>query len=150
MISIIRKHDITVLGWKFVGCFATLSRNDSPKTYLPEKIFLTFALMKVFALFMALLVFALNCMPCTDGGFAGGTENAAHESVSQQPVGDADHDDDCSPFCHCSCCAGFSINHFLPSISSPHGVADSQLLSSIHSGVTDISLPIWQPPQLAI
>jgi len=60
-----------------------------------------------------------------------------------------DCSDACSPFCQCSCCAGFSINHFVASIIYIPPYESITKAAYLPSSVLDVALPIWQPPQLA-
>lgn len=102
--------------------------------------------MKFFAAIMAVVVLALSVMPCADkDNFinAGKTEIANtinHQSDPQQ--------DNCSPFCQCACCAGFSVNHFIASIAIVELFQSKTQTAFLPGGVLDIALPIWQPPQL--
>jgi len=106
--------------------------------------------MKFFAFVMALLVIGLSGMPCADSSYTANYEKAKTE-ISKAPLqhDDANHPDDCSPFCQCSCCAGFSINHSLASISRPCVFGNRFLASYLHANLIEISLPIWEPPQLS-
>jgi len=100
---------------------------------------------------MALLVLALSSMPCMDlAAFAKSTANAKTvvDQIDQhQPQ--QDHNDDCSPFCSCNCCAGFSINHQIPTIDKLFPVTLNKSVSFYNVGIVEISLPVWQPPQLS-
>lgn len=85
-------------------------------------------------------------MPCADNAFA---KNAGKQAVvkatHQQDNG---FKDACSPFCQCSCCAGFSINHFVPPVFIAPVFSDNPKSSFLSSEVIEVALPIWQPPQL--
>ncbi|HMJ47082.1 MAG TPA: DUF6660 family protein [Ferruginibacter sp.] len=101
--------------------------------------------MKIFAFIMALIILALSVMPCADT--AVGHENtvsafskAAHEAGDEQA-------DDCSPFCICSCCAGFSINHLIPELLSNTFYLNTFTSNRVTSNVTAIASSIWQPPR---
>ncbi len=103
--------------------------------------------MKIIAFIMAFLVLALSVMPCAD---AGAIEEGKVKSAISKTTDQQDHDDSdaCSPFCHCSCCAGFSINHVIASIIiiPPYGCNPTG--SFLPANVTEVVLPIWQPPQI--
>ncbi len=103
--------------------------------------------MKIVALIMAFLVLALNVMPCADGAAIhdGKAKSEIAKTTDPQNHNDADA---CSPFCHCSCCAGFSINHFIASviIIPPYGSNSS--CSFLPADIIEVALPIWQPPQI--
>lgn len=96
---------------------------------------------------MALLVLALSCLPCADEGSPMNSKDLKSEMVNATPYDD-DHEDACSPFCQCSCCAGFSIDHLVAENSSDINSYNRTYTAFTHSVVIEISLPIWQPPQL--
>ena len=104
--------------------------------------------MKFFTFIMAALVLVLSCMPCTDEAFGMNNNKATTTFSKTQNQQEDNHSDDCSPFCTCNCCAGFTIISnsyqigyvFFPSVEK----------NAVHLPVSlsEISLPIWQPPQL--
>ena len=94
---------------------------------------------------MALLVLTLSILPCAD-------ENEINEICKVELSAD-DHDDseapdDCSPFCHCTCCSGFSLNHYISTLPSITRFVDTRLNNYLSSQTIEVALPIWQPPQL--
>jgi hypothetical protein len=97
---------------------------------------------------MAFLVLGLSCLACADDIFAADDGKAKTELVKQGQKEDSHDDDYCSPFCNCTCCAGFSFNHFLTEIDAVSPCHDTQYASHNIASVIEISLPIWQPPQL--
>ena len=104
--------------------------------------------MKLLAFILAFLILAQSVVPCSD------KENCHNKSkISIQLTQACSHSsnsspDECSPFCQCSCCAGFSINHFIVIISPAHVVQMNEYSSELSSSTFNLSLPIWQPPQL--
>ncbi len=96
---------------------------------------------------MAVLVIGLSCIPCADDVFASNPDKAKKE-ISTEHEHQENHNDACSPFCHCTCCAGYSINHSLISISNPLISGDKFFSSYLPDNLIEVSLPIWQPPQL--
>jgi hypothetical protein len=104
--------------------------------------------MKFFALIMAGVVLALSLFPCTDAVCAARAELIKTEFAKQLPAKDNEHKEECSPFCHCSCCAGFSINHWLLSISPLPSKNGNNLSVYITAQLINISIPVWQPPKL--
>ena len=104
--------------------------------------------MKFFALIMAVLVLALSVMPCADAGAA--IKDSKAKSGITKTTGRQDHNDAdaCSPFCHCACCAGFSINHLIASINIIPPYINTTKSSFLHSDIIEVVLPIWQPPQI--
>jgi len=106
--------------------------------------------MKIAAIIMALLVLALSSIPCMDrAAFAKSTANTktgVHQIDKHQQQ--QDHNDDCSPFCSCNCCAGFSINHQVPTVVKQFSLTLNKSVSFYNADIVEISLPVWQPPQL--
>lgn len=105
--------------------------------------------MKVTAIFLTILLFALNFIPCRDAV----ADSAKSEHTAMELPGthdDAkDHaDDNCSPLCICSCCSLASM----PSTAIVVETLDEKIhavpASVYTSQLLEISLPIWQPPQL--
>lgn len=104
--------------------------------------------MKFFAVIMAFLVLTLSCLPCADDAFAVNTK-ANMEAIQQHNQQDnPDHNDACSPFCHCTCCAGFSLNHNSAAVSDLVIFCNKSFASYLPDNIIEVSLPIWQPPQL--
>jgi len=104
--------------------------------------------MKFIAFIMAFLVLALSVMPCADNGnfmdegkSKKGLTNSSHEQNNSE-------DDACSPFCTCTCCAGFSINHFIAVLTITSNYENNHTSTFLPSDVTGIASAIWQPPQL--
>ena len=96
---------------------------------------------------MAFLVLALSIMPCDDVG-VGANDGKSKTELAKQNKEKSPQQDDCSPFCICSCCAGFSINHFIASITHIPTYENTTRAAHLPSSVFDVALPIWQPPQL--
>jgi len=97
---------------------------------------------------MGILVLALSFMPCADNVFAmspGDTISVVSKAPCQNESG---HADDCSPFCHCTCCAGSSIVHTLVSFAYGKIYNAVSYNSYISSCTVEIAYPIWQPPKL--
>lgn len=108
---------------------------------------LTLRHLKIFAFILSFLVLALSFIPCADGVFANDA-NKQTSIIKDSHEQDHDMDDDCSPFCHCSCCAGFSVNHTLATVTTITLFLESPETNFLSSEVIAIALPIWQPPQL--
>ncbi len=99
--------------------------------------------MKLFAFIMAFLVLTLSALPCADI-ITDGQQTIEIATNQSQP--DQDHNDACSPLCHCSCCAGFSLNHFIPSLINNSLILSNVSHSFLSSDVIQIAATIWQPP----
>ncbi|MDO6430377.1 hypothetical protein Q4E93_07260 [Flavitalea sp. BT771] len=103
--------------------------------------------MKAFVFAMAFIVLIQSFMPCDDAFAMHDNAKAAVSRAHNCPG--TPQNDACSPFCQCACCAGFTIIfHSIPPIApAPQictGYTDFYL-----SDIREISLPVWQPPQLA-
>lgn len=108
--------------------------------------------MRIVAFILAITVMALSLMPCADLDEMLIAEQHRQEAMHQSPCRhDADPLRDlCSPFCHCACCASFTVPQSAIRVPAPiyfhapvavfAGYRQERLLS--------ISLPVWQPPQL--
>lgn len=102
--------------------------------------------MKFFSSLLMILILAMNFKPCAD------------ELISQEPsievtfqkTSDHQHEqeDGCSPFCYCACCSVRAHCEF-PDVTVPFlsqvAVKNPAFTSSY---LHQITLPVWQPPQL--
>jgi hypothetical protein len=104
--------------------------------------------MRFFAFIMAFLVLALSVMPCADEINAVNEDQAKTSIVQAGHSESANHQDDCSPFCQCSCCAGFVLNQSVTALAKIPLLSGNPQASFIPSPLFSIALPIWQPPQL--
>ncbi|WP_421911853.1 DUF6660 family protein [Paracnuella aquatica] len=97
---------------------------------------------------MAFLVLAFSMLPCGDVAKVASGKASYELTQSIPEPGDGSHEDACSPFCICACCASFSvITRLAAAITITLPIQSSQssyLPDRLHS----IVLPIWQPPQL--
>ena len=103
--------------------------------------------MKLAALFLAVLGLALSLIPCRDANAAEKQEKTVQ--VFAQDCNDNDsHTGDCSPLCICGCCSMQSM----PSLFFFTGQIPKQIspysYSAYQERLFEVSLPIWQPPQL--
>jgi hypothetical protein len=106
-----------------------------------------FVRMKLFAFIMALLVLALSIVPCADINASANDEANTEITKSTQQKGDPQQDD-CSPFCHCTCCASFSINNYTATVNSPDLFSLTGFSSFLPDNLIERSLPVWQPPKI--
>lgn len=108
--------------------------------------------MRILAFILAITVMALSLMPCADLDELRIAEQHRQEAMHQAPCGhDADPLRDlCSPFCHCSCCASFTVPQSTIRIPSPSYVQPAPVVFTGYrlQRLLSISLPVWQPPQL--
>lgn len=104
--------------------------------------------MKFLSFIMAFLVLTLSIMPCADNNSLV-SEGKVKSELSKSPQQHSDTEQDhCSPFCTCSCCSSFSINHFFAVVTVTSNYESNTTSSFLPSDLTGIAFPIWQPPQL--
>ena len=104
--------------------------------------------MKIIVFLLACIMLAISCMPCKDRAYAvDNGKGKAEISTSHNPADD-NCNDDCSPFCACSCCSGFVFN--FPTIEIEHLILPTaeKFAAYLPADVSDIPSPVWQPPQL--
>jgi len=107
-----------------------------------------FAEMKLVAFILAVMVLVLSCIPCMDREsmtYSKGATPQFSKATNHQENSDTDS---CSPFCSCNCCTGFTFKF------QPYQLVELVLLKAekgtfiLPSKISNIALPIWQPPQL--
>lgn len=129
---------------KIAGC-----NHDSIFMIIFYRLNFTFAPVKIIlGYIMTFLVLAFSVLPCADDASFAKGEVKYELSQTMPQNNDQNHDDACSPFCICSCCAGFSVVNKLPTsiaIAIPHQLTHSSYISE---RLYSIALSIWQPPQL--
>jgi hypothetical protein len=55
----------------------------------------------------------------------------------------------CSPFCHCTCCATYTVINNVVTLPERTEVALCPVFTEyLSADLIEISLPVWQPPQL--
>ncbi|QEC40582.1 DUF6660 family protein [Pseudobacter ginsenosidimutans] len=100
--------------------------------------------MRLIGYIVAVLVVLLGFVPCAD------TVNTATAQASAVEQSDEhEHGEYCSPFCHCSCCTTISIPHQVQEISLAVESFSRPNASPYTASVLEVSIPVWQPPQLA-
>ena len=104
--------------------------------------------MKIITFLMAIMVFVLSCIPCMDAPFAQTIGKPTIEKSSSQNQQHKEADP-CSPFCTCNCCAGFAFSPSLIKVQPIMQVVIKEYCSYLSSSAIEISLPVWQPPQIA-
>lgn len=103
---------------------------------------LYFCAMRMLTYILAILVLTLSCLPCADASVTGAQMNSVTTHSDQDY-----HEDACSPFCICACCATSSyVYHTTFTLVWPSSSPNYSFFY-VHT-LHEISLPIWQPPQL--
>jgi uncharacterized protein DUF6660 len=100
--------------------------------------------MKIFALLLAMLVLVQSAWPCADTNV---TPKAKIELNASTDSGD-NHEDACSPFCICTCCAGFSLYCLTTAVQVSETPIKIKYTNLNALSTISIALPVWQPPQL--
>lgn len=106
--------------------------------------------MRLTAIILSFLVLVLSCLPCADVESMPSIAQT-HSTANKQPSQnkDTEHADLCSPFCQCACCSMFSVVH--PKVVLPvtvFSVSSPIYADYLSAAEIEISLPVWQPPQL--
>lgn len=104
--------------------------------------------MRIIALFCLMMVSLLNFVPCADEQpVPSGTEMTVRLAAqNHENTLSADH---CSPFCNCTCCATSSIAKIMSLTSTPVKEHQTNTRPYQAGEYIDISMPVWQPPQIA-
>ena len=104
--------------------------------------------MKATAIFLTILLFALNFIPCKDAAAPKDAKAAVELPGAHNGSDKHDDDDSCSPLCICSCCSVAPMPSPVIAVETIAEKAHCVLASAYADQLLDISLPIWQPPQL--
>ncbi|WP_127132743.1 DUF6660 family protein [Pseudoflavitalea rhizosphaerae] len=101
--------------------------------------------MRLIGYIVAVLVVLLGFVPCAD---TVNTDTARSNAIVQSDEHEHDHGEYCSPFCHCSCCTTISIPHQVQEIILAVESFSHPNASPYTASVLEVSIPVWQPPQL--
>ncbi|MBX9851946.1 MAG: hypothetical protein K2X86_09325 [Cytophagaceae bacterium] len=105
--------------------------------------------MRFIVFFLVIITLSLSLIPCGDGAdktYIFALENAMPHSDSGDHHGE--HQDGCTPFCTCNCCASgavFLFNSY--QIASPIFFASNNTPLD-QSGISEFQYSIWQPPKI--
>ena len=99
---------------------------------------------------MAFIVLALSCMPCMDDAKNMGSSKAKMEISKSNDQQDHNDTDNCSPFCSCNCCSGFTFLDTSHQVMNPVFISGETIESYLPPKIIEISLPVWQPPKLVV
>jgi len=96
-----------------------------------------------------MLVLTLSCVPCADGICVVSTcQDKVAFAKAPGHQHDREHSDACSPFCQCACCTSVLVSPAFMNISRPANNSARLWAADLSADIMDISLPVWQPPQL--
>jgi hypothetical protein len=99
--------------------------------------------MRLIALFFSFYILFLTALPCAD---VPSKSKAQDTPISQSS---ASHEDECSPFCTCNCCATAMVCQIQTVDFQVTTIVREHLTSYPTLIVTQRSGDIWQPPQLS-
>lgn len=106
--------------------------------------------MKVFAFFMAIYILVLSAVPCSDVHNECNDKNSK-TGLTQNHDHQQDKDDNCSPFCICTCCSASVVflDFALFQIKIPNEFSITEKLTIRNfSFVSNYFGNIWQPPKI--
>lgn len=89
---------------------------------------------------------AAYLVPCSDVSFV--EVNAKYESVKNTTDNNQNKTDECSPFCSCACCSVPTVAQTLFALVFHHPIVHPVYSEYKHGEFINVSIPIWQPPQL--
>jgi len=104
--------------------------------------------MKFLTFIMAFLVLTLSCLPCADCDAVMKDNKAKTALTKTSGAKHNDHEDSCSPFCHCTCCSTHLVVQNIPFFSFNRFSSFTHFQSLIEDNLLERSNPVWQPPQL--
>ncbi|HTN47225.1 MAG TPA: DUF6660 family protein [Flavipsychrobacter sp.] len=108
--------------------------------------------MKLLCSILAVMILVLSCIPCTDteGFTIQRGDVAAVQKADVNPDQSSEHQDLCSPFCQCACCAiAFALPiPAIPQVSFRVSVPEQLFASYLQQKPVGIAVPVWQPPRL--
>lgn len=98
---------------------------------------------------LSLLVLVLSIMPCSDEGAVGIMERARVEVAQPSHSPQQPFQDECSPFCHCACCATVAVVAPVAELNM-HTITPGRVFNAYYlSRILEFPRAIWQPPQLS-
>lgn len=101
--------------------------------------------MRPFAILLALHTIVISLMPCDDAISGSMNVTGTVEKPHHQHENDADN---CSPFCFCSCCAGFEMQNLMNNEMIPFNLASRAYpVYTKNFSFSHIS-EFWQPPRV--
>ncbi|MGY3051859.1 hypothetical protein ACVWYG_000046 [Pedobacter sp. UYEF25] len=103
--------------------------------------------MKIFCFLTGLIVLCMSFHPCADN--ASVKENLHTETVDKTANHQNHSQDECSPFCGCSCCSVRAIAKNSDSFPFDLQIDSAKDAEKLTAQPIDITISVWQPPKLA-
>ncbi|WP_220761415.1 DUF6660 family protein [Flavobacterium sp. UMI-01] len=107
--------------------------------------------MKILRIILSIYIIALSCMPCADAAY--GIEEKNHIVQSDENSASDHHlEDNCSPFCVCSCChcmGLYKFNDFTKDLLTINLFVERNTVAYTTTLFSNFQNAIWQPPQLS-
>jgi hypothetical protein len=107
--------------------------------------------MKYFWAIFSIYIFVLSTMPCGDEKNCNEFSETHTSIVSDNSQNNSHQEEDCSPFCICSCCGcqGFNVAPF-PIVIITFSQSDEKKVTPYQSQfLSNYIANIWQPPKIA-
>lgn len=109
--------------------------------------------MRLLAFILACLTIVLSTFPCADRVYPSSEGVATYDQHFERSNDIHSHEasdhDACTPFCHCTCCAGFSLMPTIDFFQKPYFTSIRPLYTMYRDkGINEVFFPVWQPPQL--
>lgn len=106
--------------------------------------------MKLLTIILASYLIVLSLLPCSDkrNVAVSGKENRKI-SVLVNYQRDHHKTDNCTPFCHCSCCSTTVLFQTVAVVNAHEWKTSIQKVYFVESFVSHDEKSIWQPPQLS-
>ena len=142
-----------MLGWRRLATYLPTSTCSYKLTPVSKKSYKFTIVRRIVSFVMAIIVMVLSCIPCSDVEAMPieiNTPATITATPANLPGNNSVHADMCTPFCTCSCCAGFAL---LP-LESKFALEPIVFADTIYGvyqpqSFVDVFFPIWQPPKLA-
>jgi len=103
-------------------------------------------MMKILSFICIVVVLVLNFVPCADAYDQEEILQTVSIAAGHQDV--PVHADECTPFCHCSCCASTVVVKLIVSPTVPFKINNFSYIPYSGAESLEVSLPIFQPPKL--
>jgi hypothetical protein len=103
--------------------------------------------MKTIAFILSIYILSVLVMPCTDNINYGSLDSNNEVSASSHDHNESGHEDECPPFCICSCCGSISTYSNIEIFSSKVVMVSKEYWSTYKFDYSfDYNEGIWHPP----
>jgi hypothetical protein len=103
--------------------------------------------MKTIAFILSIYILSVLVMPCADNINYGSVDSNNEVLASSHDHNESGHEDDCPPFCICSCCGSIATYSSIETLSNLIRIGSKEYLSTYKFDYSfDYSEGIWHPP----